>query len=72
MSRWIEFETAGALERIKNTENSDNIGPINIRYSKSEGIYDLMMNAKGEYWMYEYSYTSLSEAQSKARELVRG
>lgn len=72
MSRWIEFETAGALERIKNTENSDTIGPINIRYSKNEGIYDLMMNAKGDYWMYEYSYTSLSEAQNKARELVRG
>lgn len=72
MPMWIEFETPGAKERIINTENADTIGPINIRYSKSEGIYDLMMNAKGKYWMYEYSYTSLSEAQSKARELVRG
>ncbi len=72
MSRWIEFETDGALERISNTENAGAVGPINIRYCNSEGIYDLMMFSKGTHWMYEYSFTSLSEAQSKARSLVSG
>lgn len=69
MSQWIEFESVGAKERINNTENVDKIGLINIQYSKTDGIYDLIVFHNGKYWMYKYSFTSLSEAQSRAKSL---
>lgn len=72
MSDWIEFETPGALERLSETENAGTVGPIDIRHCKSEGIYDLMLVSKGTHWIFKYSFTSLSEAQSKARSLVNG
>lgn len=68
---WIEFETRGALEYIGETEEAAKVGPITIRYSKTDGVYDLMVYAQPKYWIYEYSFTNFCDAESKAKELTK-
>jgi hypothetical protein len=67
---WIEFETPGAEERLHYTELADKIGNIEIRYSQIDGIYDLMITTGPKYYIYETSFTSISEAREVAN-LVR-
>lgn len=70
MSEWIEFETPGAVEHIRETEEVDTVCHIAIRYSKTDGIYDLMTFYGKKYWIFKYSFTSLNEAREKAEELA--
>jgi hypothetical protein len=67
---WIDLGIDGAVNCMKNTEKAAEVGRITIRYSEADGVYDLITFYGYKYWIYEYSFTSLSEAEAKAKELV--
>lgn len=70
MHEWIEFETPGAEERLTNTELADRVGSIEIRFSREDGVFDLMTMANNKWYMFQYSFTSLSTARDTAKNAI--
>jgi hypothetical protein len=62
--RWVEFSTEGALEFVKNTKFVDNIRGVDIRYTESEGLYDLIKYEHGAYYIAETSFWTEGDARN--------
>lgn len=54
--RWVVFLQPGVFEFVNNTRLVDNIRGIEIRYSETERVYDVLKCVDGEYYIGETSF----------------